>query len=108
MGKSSNTVYVGLDIRKDSIDITAAEAGREGEVRHIGSIGGDLAAPDKALRKLVSRGRLLHIVYEAGRCGFVIWHHVTAQGMAREVVAPSSILKCPANTWRRRDWSAGA
>ena len=78
---------------RTAIDIAVAEAGREGEVRHIGSIGGNLVALDKALRRLISKGGPLHVVYEAGPCGFVIWRHLSAQGLACDVVAPSSIPK---------------
>ena len=77
----------------DSIDIATADAGRDGEVRHVCSTGGDLVALDKALRKLISKGHRLHVVYEAGPCGFVIWRHLTALGTQCEVVAPSSIPK---------------
>jgi transposase len=48
---------------------------------------------DKALRKLTSQGHKLHVVYEAGPCGFVIWRHLTSLGQSCDVIAPSSVPK---------------
>ncbi len=57
-------------------------------------------ALDKTLRMLISKGHRLHVVYEAGPCGFVIWRHLAAQGLTCEVVAPSSIPKRPGTASR--------
>jgi hypothetical protein len=45
-------LWVGFNARKDSIPITTAAAGREGEVHHVRSVGGDLVSPNKAVRAL--------------------------------------------------------
>jgi transposase len=90
---AKRSMFVGMDVHKESIDISIAEEGRGGEVRHYGVIGGDLEALDKVVRVLRAAGRQLHFVYEAGPCGFGIYRHLTAQGEACTVVSPSHIPK---------------
>jgi transposase len=85
--------FIGLDVHKDTIDIAVAETGGNKEVRHYGKIDGDLAALDKAVRKLQSKGAELHFAYEAGPCGYDIYRHLIKQGLSCIVVAPSLIPK---------------
>jgi transposase len=77
-----------MDVHKDSIGIALAEAGARGEVRHYGTIGGGLADVDRALRKIVAGGSTLHVVYEAGPCGYALYRHLTARGIDCTVVSP--------------------
>jgi transposase len=90
---TDNNTFIGMDVHKNSIDIAIAQSGRRGEVLYYGKIDGTLAALDKVVRKLVSKGNRLHFVYEAGPCGYQIYRRLTDQGLDCAVVAPSRIPK---------------
>jgi transposase len=85
--------FVGLDVHKDSIVIALADDGRDGDVRLYGSIGGDTAALDKAIRRFRRPDIELHFVYEAGPCGYELYRHLTTQGFRCDVIAPSMTPK---------------
>ena len=72
---SDSSMFVGMDVHQKTIDLTVAEEGRDGRVWHFGTIAGDLRSVDRAVDKLLTYGRPLHFVYEAGPCGFVLHRH---------------------------------
>ena len=49
---AKRSMFVGMDVHKESIDVSLAEEGRDGEVRHYGVIAGDLEAVAKMVRAL--------------------------------------------------------
>ena len=81
--------YVGLDVHSVDTVIAVADGGRSGEVRVYGKVSSDLHALEKALRKIGGEGVTLHVVYEAGPTGFVVYRRLQQLNIACMVVAPS-------------------
>src|SRR5271166_797527 len=72
--------YVGLDVHKETIAVTLAEAGLRGEVREHGKIPNTPAALKALTVKLPPASRELRFCYEAGPCGYGIQRQLTEAG----------------------------
>src|SRR5215510_14403833 len=88
-----STLFVGLDVHKETIAVAYVAEEREAEVVFLGPIGTRQGDIDKLMRKLQAKGKALHFVYEAGPCGYWLYRYLTKKDLKCWVVAPSQIPK---------------
>jgi len=88
---TKTTLYVGLDVHKDSITVAYVPEAHGAEVMALGAIGTRQCDIDKLIRQLQAKGSRLVFVHEAGPCGYWLHRYLTRKGLACHVVAPSLI-----------------
>src|SRR5215831_7959623 len=103
--QQSSTLYVGLDVHKESIAVAYVAQDHGAEVISLGTIGTRQCDIDKRIRQLQSKSKQLVFVYEAGPCGYWLYRYLTKKGYVCWVVAPSLIPKKPGDRVKtdRRD-----
>src|SRR5229473_596656 len=95
MDEFTKTLYVGLDVHKESIAVAYAPEERGTDVVSLGAIGTRQCDIDKLIRKLQSKSANLVFVYEAGPCGYWLYRYLTEKQLTCWVIAPSLIPKRP-------------
>src|SRR5262245_46878002 len=91
MGESTKTLFVGLDVHKDTIAVAYVPDDRGADVVAWGTTGTRPCDIDKLVRKLQAKGRRLVFVYEAGPCGYWLYRYRKRKGLPCHVVAPSLV-----------------
>jgi transposase len=99
------TLFVGLDVHKDSISVAYAAGANSAPPQFLGPVGTRQADLDKLIRRLQGKASNLKFAYEAGPCGYGLHRALTKKGFDCQVVAPSLMPRRPGNRVKndRRD-----
>ena len=84
--------YLGLDVHKETIAVAIAD-GRTNDVRFYGGISNTPDAVAAVLKKIAQRYGKLHVVYEAGPCGYGLYRQINGAGHVCAVVSPAHTPK---------------
>jgi transposase len=101
----SSTLFIGMDVHKDSIAVAYVAQDHGAEVTYLGTFGTRQCDIDHLIRKMQSKAKHLIFVYEAGPCGYWLYRYLSKKGYDCWVVAPSLIPKKPGDRVKtdRRD-----
>src|SRR5215831_9601369 len=89
----SSTLFIGMDVHKETIAVAYVAQEHGAEVIYLGTIGTRQCDIDHLVRKMQSKAKHLIFVYEAGPCGYWLYRYLTKKGYNCWVVAPSLIPK---------------
>ena len=92
--KQFNEIYVGLDVHKATIAVGIVR-GLRNAPHYFGEFPNTPQAIKKLVKKLSPEGEVMNFCYEAGPCGYEVYHQLKAMGQECTVVAPSMIPKKP-------------
>jgi transposase len=94
---NSNIIFVGLDTAKEFSEVAYSLDDRDHKPCLLSRIRSTKQGVEKLCRQLQSKypGATLHVVYEAGPCGYWIYRLLTRLGHPCYVIAPSLIPKKP-------------
>ena len=101
----SSTLFIGMDVHKDSIAVASVAQDHGAEVMVLGAIGTRQGDLDHLIRQMPSTAKHLIFVSEAGPWGSWLYRYLMKKGYDCWVVAPSLIPKKPGDrvTTDRRD-----
>jgi transposase len=85
----SSTLFIGMDVHKESIAVAYVAQDHGAEVTYLGTIGTRQCDIDQLIRKMQSKAKHLIFIYEAGPCGYWLYRYCTTKGYDCWVVAPS-------------------
>jgi transposase len=91
--RQCSTLYIGLDVHKDSIAVASVAQEHGAEVICLGAISTRQCDVDQLIRKMHSKATHLIFGYEAGPCGDWLYRYFTKKGYDCWVVAPSLVPK---------------
>jgi transposase len=89
----SSTLFIGMDVHKDTIAVAYVAQEHGTEVTSLGPIGTRQCDIDQLIRQMPSKAKHLIFVYEAGPCGSWLYRYLRKQDYDCWVVAPSRMPK---------------
>jgi transposase len=89
----SSTLFIGMDVHKETIAVAYIAQDHGAEVTYLGTIGTRQCDIDQLVRKMQAKAKHLIFVYEAGPCGYWLYRYLRKKDYDCWVVAPSLIPK---------------